>query len=169
MKKHRKPSGRIFTSCLPLCSVSPSTFIAKTSILKENQFDETYPVCEDYDLWLRLSAQFEFGLVSEPLVVKYGGHEDQLSRKFHSMDQFRIQSLWNLRKSKLLDSYERFELYSELIKKCEIFRAGLIKHNHPSHEIDHVLEEAKQEMSLLEPQPEFIEEPFASDLCTSLR
>ena len=58
-------------------------------------FDETLPAAEDYDLWLRLTWRYEVGLVDEPLVIKRGGHPDQLSRQW-GLDRFRIRALVKL-------------------------------------------------------------------------
>ena len=82
MKKHRKYSGMIFEYCLPLCIVSPSSVLINRQLLDEvGVFDETLEVCEDYDLWLRISARYPIQFIETPLIVKRGGHEDQLSKK----------------------------------------------------------------------------------------
>jgi glycosyltransferase involved in cell wall biosynthesis len=74
MKKHFKPSGEIFEPSLKLCVVSPSTVVVKRSLLEEvGLFDEEFPVCEDYDLWLRISWKYPIWLVREPLAIKEGG------------------------------------------------------------------------------------------------
>ena len=44
-------------------------------------FDTQFPVCEDYDLWLRICAKYPIILIEEPQIKKYGGHADQLSQK----------------------------------------------------------------------------------------
>jgi glycosyltransferase involved in cell wall biosynthesis len=57
-KKHAKYSGWIFEKCLPLCIISPSSALMKRSLFDEiGGFDETLPVCEDYDLWLRVTIE----------------------------------------------------------------------------------------------------------------
>jgi hypothetical protein len=33
-------------------------------------FDETLIVCEDYDMWIRITAKEEVAYLSEPLVIK---------------------------------------------------------------------------------------------------
>ena len=45
-------------------------------------FNERLKVCEDYELWLKITSKIPISLVSEPCVIKYGGHPDQLSKKF---------------------------------------------------------------------------------------
>jgi len=84
-------SGWIYRECLPLCVISPSSVVMHKSVFdRVGLFDEALPACEDYDLWLRVCALYPVGFVDEPLVVKYGGHEDQLSRQHWGMDRFRI-------------------------------------------------------------------------------
>ena len=55
-----------------------------------------FPVCEDYDLWLRISRDTEVPLIPEALVTKRGGHADQLSRSTWGFDRFRVQAIANL-------------------------------------------------------------------------
>ena len=58
-------------------------------------FDENIPCCEDYDLWLKITAQCNVGLLAENLVTRYEGHHDQLSHSFFAMDRFRIYSFFS--------------------------------------------------------------------------
>ena len=55
-KKHAKYSGWIYPYCLPLCIISPSSALMRRDIFAEvGSFDPAFPVCEDYDLWLRVA------------------------------------------------------------------------------------------------------------------
>ncbi len=57
-KRHTKSGGRIFKRCLPLCVISPSAAIIRRALFDEiGMFDEDLPVCEDYDMWLRICAR----------------------------------------------------------------------------------------------------------------
>ena len=108
MKKHAKYGGAIFHHCLPRCVISPSSVLIHDSVFKHiGEFDETLPVCEDYDLWLRISSRYEVLFIPEHLLVKYGGHEDQLSRKYWGMDLYRIRALKKILASKDLPSVYR--------------------------------------------------------------
>ena len=40
-------------------------------------FDEGLPACEDYDLWLRVTARFPVFFIPQQLIVKRGGHPGQ--------------------------------------------------------------------------------------------
>jgi glycosyltransferase involved in cell wall biosynthesis len=100
--KHRKPSGDIFRPSLELCLVSPSAvMMTRTLFDRVGGFDEAFTACEDYDLWLRIANVCPVLLVDEPLVVKRGGHADQLSRSIWGLDRFRITALNKLLKSEL--------------------------------------------------------------------
>ncbi|MDE2825547.1 MAG: glycosyltransferase family 2 protein, partial [Gemmatimonadota bacterium] len=93
MKKHAKYGGHIFHHCLPLCVISPSSALIHRDLFERfGMFDPELPVCEDYDLWLRICAREPVLYVDEPLLLKYGGHEDQLSRAYWGMDRFRIRA-----------------------------------------------------------------------------
>ena len=96
-KKHRKPSGDIFRASLELCLVSPSAVMMRRELFDAvGGFDETLPACEDYDLWLRVARSHPVPLISDPLVIKRGGHPDQLSRSIWGLDRFRVAALQKL-------------------------------------------------------------------------
>lgn len=95
--KHAKPSGDIFRRSLDLCLVSPSAVMMTKQLFTQfGGFDESFPVCEDYDLWLRIGVDCLVPLIPMPLVVKRGGHRDQLSHAMWGMDRYRVQSLRKL-------------------------------------------------------------------------
>lgn len=132
MKKHQKFSGDIFRQCLPLCIVSPSATMMRRELFdKVGYFDERLSACEDYDLWLRIAARYPIYLIEGRLTIKYGGHDDQLSRTVPSLDQYRIQSLAKLLDGKFLNARQRSWTLEELKKKCEIYGAGCMKHGRP--------------------------------------
>jgi glycosyltransferase involved in cell wall biosynthesis len=80
-KRHKKPAGIIFEPSLALCLVSPSAVMIRRSLFDDvGLFDETLPACEDYDLWLRISCKYPVCLIDIPLIIKRGGHDDQLSQ-----------------------------------------------------------------------------------------
>jgi len=86
-KIHQKYSGWIYQQCLPLCIISPSSVIIHREVFeKVGLFDESLLVCEDYDLWLRVSHHYPIAFINKPLIIKNGGHEDQLSQRLWGMD-----------------------------------------------------------------------------------
>ena len=127
-KKHRKRGGYIFPYCLPLCVISPSSSILRRELLDEvGLFDEHLPACEDYDLWLRITHTHEVVFLEEPLLVKYGGHDDQLSRKYWGIDRFRVQALVKLLETAALTDEQRRQTCRELQRKCAILATGCRK------------------------------------------
>lgn len=99
--KHKKKSGDIFIESLALCLISPSSVVIKKKILnKYGLFDENMPVCEDYDLWLRIASDEKIGLIDKKLIIKHGGHESQLSAAYPAMDIYRVYSIIKLLKNK---------------------------------------------------------------------
>ncbi len=126
-KRHKKYSGMIFEKCLELCIVSPSAVMMRRSLFDEiGAFDETLLVCEDYDLWLRTACRLPIYLIETPLVMKHGGHSDQLSRQWGA-DRFRIQALQKILESDLLSSSQYTAALAALRRKCEIYAAGCLK------------------------------------------
>jgi len=128
MKKHQKYSGDIFRQSLPLCIVSPSSVMLRKSVLDEvDGFDELMPVCEDYDLWLRIAVRYPFKFLREKLILKRGGHRDQLSRKYWGMDRWRIYALDKLLRGDDLNMQQREWVTEMLINKSSILIQGFEK------------------------------------------
>jgi glycosyltransferase involved in cell wall biosynthesis len=126
-KRHRKYGGHIFERCLPLCLVSPSAVMMARSLLNEvGGFDEALPACEDYDLWLRISCTHPIGLVEKPLIVKTGGHKDQLSRA-PELDKYRIQALAKLLRSGALTPAQHTAAWEMLATKVRVYAGGCRK------------------------------------------
>ena len=125
-KKHQKYGGLIFNQCLDICRISPSSVLLKNSILKDTGlFDEKLPVCEDYDLWLRITAHNPVTFLDEPLINKYGGHKDQLSRVPAGIEQYRIQSLEKILKTVNLTQAQSNATRKMLLRKMNIYLNGL--------------------------------------------
>ncbi len=128
MKKHQKSGGDIFNDATRFCCMSPSTILIATPLLiQRGCFDESFPVCEDYDLWLRLSYDQKVGFIQDFIINKYGGHEDQLSSKYHSMDYWRIRALKKVLSFPLSEEQKR-QVEFEIAKKSKILLKGYRKH-----------------------------------------
>ncbi len=129
-KIHQKSGGNIFEKSLRLCLISPSSVMLKRSVLKDfGGWNENFIVCEDYDLWLKITSQYSVGFLETPLVMKYGGHEDQLSRKYFAMDYWRIKSINALLENFELTVEQRAEALYVLKEKSSILINGFRKHN----------------------------------------
>lgn len=128
MKKHQKFGGMIFSKCLDICRISPSSALFSRTLLDDvGWFDETLPICEDYDLWLRITAKFPVLFINDPLIIKYGGHRDQLSRSVDGIEQYRITALEKILKGPNLTKTDRSAAVQMLIKKLNIYLTGLKK------------------------------------------
>jgi glycosyltransferase involved in cell wall biosynthesis len=126
-KRHKKPSGRIFEASLSLCLVSPSAVMIKRSLFEDvGLFDETLPACEDYDFWLRVSCRHPIYLIDTPLIIKRGGHDDQLSSS-PGLDKYRIQAIRKAIDGRLLSASQFQAAVNTLKQKCGIYAAGCRK------------------------------------------
>ena len=134
-KRHQKYGGDIFDKCLDICRISPSSIIFKKNIIDEvGWFDEGLSICEDYDLWLRITANFKILFIDKPLIIKYGGHSDQLSKSVNGIEAYRIKSLENLlSNTKLIKGYKLLTI-KMLITKLGIYKKGLLK-RHKTNEL----------------------------------
>ena len=127
--KHKKFGGYIFTQCLPLCIISPSSVIIHKKLFNEiGLFDEKLPVCEDYDMWLRICHKYPVLFIEEALTNKHGGHNDQLSKKYWGIDRYRIISLEKIIESGCLCSEQRKIAINSLLEKINIFLKGCDKY-----------------------------------------
>ena len=136
-KKHQKMGGHIYLQSLPLCLISPSSVLVHQRVFEQvGRFDKNLHVCEDYDLWLRITSEFEVGYLKHPCLIKYGGHDDQLSGQYVAMDQYRVQALMKmleLKKGLKKGLKEEWEIkYKEatlsmLKRKCQILISGANK------------------------------------------
>ncbi len=127
-KIHQKYSGWIYQKCLPLCIISPSSVLIHREVFeKVGLFDEEKTVCEDYDLWLRMSNVYPIRFTNKPLIVKYGGHADQLSQKYWGMDRYRILAMVKMLETDELSAENRMTTIRMLHKKCNILVTGFLK------------------------------------------
>ncbi|MBU2514762.1 glycosyltransferase [bacterium] len=128
--KHIKPQGYIFSESLHLCTITPSSVLMTKELFQEfGGFDENLSACEDYDLWLKIAAKYQVGLIDDYLVTKYGGHEDQLSQSFIAMDRFRIYSLGKLLLSQNISAIQQQLVIEVLSQKTNILLNGAKKRN----------------------------------------
>lgn len=125
---HKKYSGWIYQHCLPLCIISPSSVMIHRELFdKVGLFDEDLIVCEDYDLWLRVSSFYPIAFIEQSLIIKYGGHEDQLSQKFWGMDRLRVKALEKMLAHNDLSIENKIATIKMLDQKCDILANGFFK------------------------------------------
>ena len=135
-QKHKKRSGMIFEPSLSLCLVSPSAVMVKKGLLLEvGGFDEHLTACEDYDLWLRIGCRHPIHLIDKALVIKRGGHPDQLSSAA-GLDRFRIVSLVKILENGSLTPAQ-FSAASRTLKEKSALYANGCRRRQRHHEADY--------------------------------
>ncbi|MFQ5633164.1 MAG: glycosyltransferase family 2 protein [bacterium] len=127
-KRHAKSGGWIYEKCLPLCIISPSSILLSSELWEIcGGFDEDLPACEDYDLWLRIAAKWPIGYIDEPLIIKNGGHADQLSKQW-GLDRYRVVALEKILQTEKFSIDKRILTIQTLVQKCKILIMGFRKH-----------------------------------------
>ena len=126
-KKHKKYGGDIFDKCLDICRISPSSVMIDKTVFDEvGTFNEDLVVCEDYELWLRICDKYRVFFIDEPLIIKYGGHQGQLSYSIESIENHRIKALEYLILENLNRKNKRHAIQM-LLSKLNIYLKGLVK------------------------------------------
>jgi glycosyltransferase involved in cell wall biosynthesis len=127
-RRHQKRGGWIFRHCLPLCVISPSAVVLHREIFSAvGLFDEGLPACEDYDLWLRVTSRYPTLYIDQPLVIKHGGHADQLSRTEPALDRYRIRALAGILAADHLAELDRQAAARVLCEKIDVYVGGVRK------------------------------------------
>jgi len=143
-KQRHKREGDIFEHALKKCIIGPSTVMLSSRLFAETGgFSEDMEIAEDYELWLRLTNDHEVGYIDEPLVIKRGGHQDQLSEKYGQIEIFRIKALQKNLEAGIFHGENRISASREMAKKCRIYGAGALKRG-KTEEGEHYLRLAEQ-------------------------
>lgn len=130
---HQLYSGWFFPYALPRCLISPSGLLIKRTRFDElGGFDPSYPAVEDYALWLKLTASHPVLLPDAPLVVKYGGHPDQLSRQVPALDRYRLRAVLDWIDSQQGSLAQRWLAWLQAKQFAQVLAAGAQKHQ-PQH------------------------------------
>jgi glycosyltransferase involved in cell wall biosynthesis len=108
-------------------SGSPSAVMIRRRVFDDiGLFDEDMPACEDYDLWLRAALKYQIVTLPDALIVKRGGHEDQLSRQW-GLDIWRIHALEKLLVDEAVDQKLRSLIINDLSRRACIVASGAEK------------------------------------------
>ena len=143
---HQKHGGWIFDKCIQQCFIAPSSVLLKRNLFHEmGGFDQEFQVCEDYDLWLKISSLYEVGFIAHPLIIKHGGHEDQLSTKFKAMDMWRLRSLCGILKNRELSDDHKRKIIDAIEYKGVILKKGFLKYENRKalEEVEALLQEIR--------------------------
>ncbi len=115
-KKYKKIGKDIFLENISYCNIAPSSVLMHKKLFKQyGLFDEELPVCEDYDMWLRIAIEQKIALINEKLINKYAGHDEQLGFT-KNMEKYRIYTLEKIADS-ISSCENRFILEKELHSK----------------------------------------------------
>ena len=123
--------GNFLISSFYNCLVSCSTLLIKKKFFEKiGGFDETFNVCEDFDLFINILLDNPIGLINEKLTIKRSGAWEQLSKTILK-DEQRVRSLINFyEKNKSLISYKiKGELKNAITQKINIILKGAKKYN----------------------------------------
>ncbi|MBT3569540.1 MAG: glycosyltransferase [Opitutae bacterium] len=146
-KEYAKSGGHLYRRCLRLCCICPSSVLIRKDFFEElGGFDEAFPACEDYDLWLRITAREPVHYLDQALVRKYGGHEDQLSTTVWGLDRYRIRALEKILSEEILSIKDQILTKEILIKKLRILIVGARKRGNQE-----VVAEYEPRLSVWEP------------------
>jgi len=123
-----KREGDIFGLSLKYCMITPSSVLMTRSLFQEaGGFNPEFPACEDFELWLRITWRHRVGLIPKPMMIRYGGHSDQLSTRYPAQDRFRIRAIALLLEGTPLDPARRALALEALEEKLRIYQAGCEK------------------------------------------
>lgn len=123
-----KQEGDLFSQSLNYCMITPSSVLMTRSLFEASGgFNPEFPACEDYALWLHITHRHPVGLIRKPLMVRYGGHADQLSTRHPAQDRFRIRAITLLLDANTLDGTRRALAVTALHEKLRIYRNGCLK------------------------------------------
>ena len=123
-----KREGDLFALSLRHCMITPSSVLMTRALyLEAGGFDPDFPACEDFEFWLRIVPDHQVGLIPRAMMVRYGGHADQLSTRYPAQDRFRIRALALLLNANRLDPARQALAQAALEEKLGIFEAGCRK------------------------------------------
>ncbi len=88
--KHPKAAGSVYKHMLKDNITGTSTIMVKRECFRRaGLFRESFPTCEDWDMWLRMSKICRFGAIDEPL-VDYSIHSGQFSFAKYLAGRYRM-------------------------------------------------------------------------------
>ena len=125
--KHKR-EGFIFSDSLWKCIIGPSTVMMEKKLFESfGGFREDLEVAEDYELWLRMTAENPAAYIDMPLTVKRAGSGDQLSEKYGQIEIFRIKALQGLLAKRILSAECAASAGKVFSEKCRIYANGCRK------------------------------------------
>lgn len=135
--EHRKQGGDFIERAFGRCLIANSAVVFRRSFLeKHGGFNVHFPVCSDFELWLRILNDSPVGFLDEALVIKRAGDWLQVSSTPET-DRYRVLALHRFfRQERRRASFHKHAaaLFQEAIYKCEILLKGARKYGKPERE-----------------------------------
>lgn len=123
-----KREGFLFPDALKKCIIGPSTVMIEADLYRRTRgFRRDLEIAEDYEYWLRLTAEQTVAFLDEPLTIKRAGHGDQLSEKYGQIEIFRIRGLKDLVDQEFFSPELQKPAARELSRKCSVYGRGCLK------------------------------------------
>ena len=121
--------GDLFFNSILRCSIGPSCVMMRRDLWTETKgFDETFRVCEDYELWLRICRVEQVGLVpGKALTMKTAGHGDQLSVTVPALDRYRVFALLKMMRDNGLSAVHKEWVAEGIQRKSAVLTKGARK------------------------------------------
>lgn len=129
--EHRKQGGLFLARAFGRCLIANSAVMFRRDFYEKHQgFNAHFPICSDFELWLRMLADSPVGFLEEALVIKRAGDWPQVSSTPET-DRYRVLALHRFYRQHKKDS--KFEAYSdalldEAIRKIQILLKGAVKY-----------------------------------------
>ena len=137
-KSFAKYGGEIFERCVNQTMITTSSVLIHQSVFAEvGTFETTLPACEDYDLWLRISALYPIGLVEGQLITRFSGAGDQLSEIVPLLNKYRALALENTLQLSLLNDHQQALTRTALCKKLTMLYKGAKKRSLTNEEAEY--------------------------------
>lgn len=92
--------GNIFRKQLLRDQVAPTSavMVRKSCFDRVGMFDPSLPARQDYDMWIRLSREFDFDFVKYPLTIIHRSHTGRISNNINSRIEAQLKLLKKLNK-----------------------------------------------------------------------
>lgn len=125
---YHKAGGEIFDKTIQHCIIGISTIMIKRDLFEKiGTFDETLPVCEDYDLWIRIAAKHKIALIKQKLTNKFALPHPQLSFSNYPMEHYRLKALEKCLRTQKLSQQQYDLVLKSMKKKYTIMLKGTFK------------------------------------------
>ncbi len=129
--EHRKQGGNFLGRAFSRCLIANSAVVfRRTFYERHGGFNPFFPVCSDFELWLRMLHESPIGFLDEALVTKRAGNWQQVSSTPET-DRYRVLALhrfFRLQRRRAAFRAHAAVLFDEAIYKCEILIKGARKY-----------------------------------------